>query len=61
MPQTQKYQTFDSAADIEDPNPSAVLKDVKSNLWKTVEKAKQKYYRKVIDGLDHQNIFQVVK
>ncbi len=57
MPQTQKYQTFDRAAGIEDPNPSAVLKDVKSNLWKTVKKAKQKYYRKVIDGLDHQNIF----
>ncbi len=59
--QTQKYQTFDGVAGIEDPNASAVLKDVKSNLRKTVKKAKQKYYRKVIDGLDDQDIFQSVK
>ncbi len=61
MRQTQKYQTFDRAAGIEDPNANAVLKYIKSNLQKTVKKAKQKYYRKVIDGLDHQNIFQAVK
>ncbi len=40
---------------------SAVLKDAKSNLRKTVKKAKQKYYWKVIDGLDHQHIFQAIK
>lgn len=40
MRQTQKYQTFDGAAGIEDPNASAVLKNVKLNLWKTVKKAK---------------------
>ena len=61
MRQRQKYQTFDRAVGIEDPNANVVLKDVKSNLRKTVKKAKQKYYRKVIDGLDHQNIFPVVK
>lgn len=58
MHQTQKYQAFDRAAGIEDPNASAILKDVKSNLRKTVKKAKQEYYQKVIDGLDHRNIFK---
>ncbi len=57
----KKYQTFDRVAGIEDSNASAVLKNVKSNLRKTVKKAKQKYYRNVMDGLDHQNIFQAVK
>ncbi len=61
MRQTQKYQTSDTTAGIEDSSASAVLKNVKSNLWKTVKKAKQKYYQKVIDGLDHQNVFQAVK
>lgn len=61
MCQTQKYQTFDRVAGIVDLNASAVLKNIRSNLRKTVKKAKQKYYRKVIDGLDHQNIFQAVK
>ena len=61
MHQTRKYQTFDRVAGIEDPNASAVLKDVKSNLRKIVKKAKQKYYRKVRDDLDNQNIFQGVK
>lgn len=59
--QTQKYQTSDRVAGIKDPNASIVLKDIKSNLQKTVKKVKQKYYRKVIDGLDHQNIFQAIK
>lgn len=61
MRQSQKYQTFDRVAGIEDPNASVVLKNVKSNFRKTVKKAKQKYYQKFIDGLDHQNIFQAVK
>ncbi len=30
-------------------------------LRKVVKRAKQTYYQKVIDGLDHQNIFQAVK
>lgn len=58
---SQKYQTFDRAAGIEDRNGNAVLKDVKSNFRKRSKKAKQKYYRKIIDGLVYQNIFQAVK
>ena len=38
--QTQKYQTFDREASIEDPNASDVLKNVKSNVQKIVKKVK---------------------
>ncbi|MCJ1345122.1 hypothetical protein MMC31_003327, partial [Peltigera leucophlebia] len=42
----------------------SVCRDVYFSLvgrYPTVKKAKQKYYWKVIDGLDHRNIFQDVK
>lgn len=61
MCQTQKYQAFDKTAGIVDLNASAVLKNIRSNLWKTVKKTKQKDYQKVINGLDYQNIFQAIK
>ena len=39
--------------DIEDLNTSAILKDLKSNFWKIIRKTKQKYYQKVINGLNY--------
>lgn len=59
--QTQKYQAFDKAAGIVYLNKNAIFKNIRLNLWKTVKKAKQKYYQKSIDSLNHQNIFQAIK
>ncbi len=51
--QTQKYQAFDRAAGIEDLNAKAVLRETRLMLRKVVKGAKQKYYQKLIDRLDH--------
>lgn len=53
----QKHKFLDFAAKIENLNAVKVLKDVRIKLYKMVKKAKQKYYQKVIDKLDHKNIF----
>ena len=47
----KKYQAFNRAAGIDNPNASAVLRETRLMLRKVVKRAKQKYYQKVIDGL----------
>lgn len=61
MRKTQKHLALDKAAGIINPNADAILQSAKADLRKIVKTAKQKYYQKVIDGLDHQIIFQAVK
>lgn len=61
MRQTQRYLALDKAAGISNPNAGAISQIAKSDLRKIVETAKQKYYKKVIDCLDHWNISQAIK
>lgn len=42
--QTQKYQAFDRAAGVEDPNASAILRETRLIFCKVVKRVKQKYY-----------------
>lgn len=61
MRKTQKYLALDKTAGIVNPDADAILQSAKTDLRKIVKTAKQKYYQKVIDSLDHQDIFQAVK
>lgn len=54
---TQKYQALNFATGIVNFNAIEILKEAKKQLCKVVKIEKYKYYQKVIDKLDHTNIF----
>lgn len=61
MRRIQKYQALDLGAGIMNPNAVEILKEARKKFCKIVKMEKCKYYQKVIDELDHTNIFQAVR
>ena len=57
MHRTQKYQALDFAAGIVNLHTAEIIKEARIKLCKVVKTEKQKYYQKLIDELDHKNIF----
>lgn len=59
--QIRRQKNLDLSANIQNPRAKDILATCKATLRKTVRKAKQSYYRKVIEELDNKNIFQAMK
>ncbi len=59
--QLQKHQATNTLAGIIDINNPITFKKVRNQLQKAVKGTKQGYYKKMLEELDHKNIFQAVK
>lgn len=59
--QIRQFQTFNAPLSINNPSAPLVLSEARAKLCKIVKTAKLKYYRKVIEELDHKSIFHAVK
>ncbi len=58
--QLQQHQATNALAGIIDVNAPITFKKARNQLWKAVKGAKQEYYKKMLEELDHKNIFQAV-